>query len=257
MTSTSIDNTGGSDSAGCADYTSKAEKIGNIEDINNKKFDTFLFDLDGTLLNTLPDLVLLTNGILEDQGYPTRTQEEILSFVGNGVRRLMYLALPEGVSEEEADHAMDLWNSRFHDYYHNTHPYPKMIETLQELRDSGCKIGAVSNKLQTGVDLILDICMPGFMQVSFGEGGQDSQGRTMPRKPDPTGLFMAMDELGSTPESTVYVGDSPGDILAARNAGISAIGVSWGYHEPQDFAEARAEPDMIIDSPSELLALAR
>lgn len=223
----------------------------------NRKFDTFLFDLDGTLLNTLPDLVLLTNSILEFEGFPKRTEAEILSFVGNGVRRLMYQALPDSVTEEETDQAMRLWNERFHDYYHNTHPYKDVTETLQELRRKGCKIGAVSNKLQTGVDAILDICLPGMLDVRFGEGGQDSQGHIMVRKPDPDGLYMAMRELHSSPEDTAYVGDSPGDIRAAHNAGVFGIAVSWGYNDPLKFAEKGARPDMIIDSPKELLALAR
>lgn len=225
--------------------------------LTNRTFDTFLFDLDGTLLNTLPDLALLTNSVLKDEGYPPRTEAEILSFVGNGVRRLMYQALPADASEEETDRAMQLWDDRFHEYYHHTHPYPGVVETLQELHKRGCNVGAVSNKLQAGVDLILDICLPGLVPVRFGEGGKDAQGRVMPRKPDPTGIYMAMDELHATPEKTVYIGDSPGDIRAARNAGVFAIGVSWGYHEPQDFTAEHAEPDMMIDSPEELLALAQ
>lgn len=223
----------------------------------NRKFDTFLFDLDGTLLNTLPDLVLLTNSILEEEGYPPRTEAEILSFVGNGVRRLMYQALPPYVSDEATERAMELWNERFHEYYHNTHPYPGIIDTLQELRERGCKVGAVSNKLQAGVDAILDICMPGLLDVRFGEGGVDSKGRIMPRKPDPLGICMAMTELGSSPEDTVYIGDSPGDIRAAHNAGVFSVAVSWGYHEIEDFAKESAKPDMIIDSPVALLALAK
>lgn len=223
----------------------------------NRKFDTFLFDLDGTLLNTLPDLVLLTNSILEDEGYAPRTEAEILSFVGNGVRRLMYQALPPNVSEAATEHAMELWNERFHDYYHNTHPYPNVIETILQLRERSCKVGAVSNKLQAGVDAILDICMPGLLDVRFGEGGVDSKERIMPRKPDPLGIFMAMDELHSSPEYTVYIGDSPGDIRAAYNAGVFPVAVSWGYHEVEDFYKESAKPAMIIDSPTELLELAK
>lgn len=238
----------------------KTNTVTNTEPVINssKKFNTFIFDLDGTLLNTLPDLVLLTNSILQEQGYPLRSEAEILSFVGSGVRRLMYLALPEGTSEEATDAAMDLWNERFHDYYHNTHPYPGVVDMLQQLRARGCKIGVISNKLQAGVDLILDVCLPGLVDVAFGEGGQDSQGRVMLRKPDPIGFFMTLDELDALPKDTLYAGDSPGDILTAHKADVFAVAVDWGYHEKADFynAEPEAVPDLYITSPLELLNFA-
>ncbi len=216
-----------------------------------KKFDTFIFDLDGTLLDTIPDLVLLTNSILTDLGFPERTPEEILSFVGSGVRRLIYLALPEGATPEEQERAMDLWNARFHDYYHHTTPFPGIPEMLDELRERRCGIGVVSNKLQAGVDLIMSIRLPDKTDVMFGES------ELIPRKPDPTGIEMAMRMLKTAPADTVYVGDSPGDILAARNAGVFAVAVTWGYHEKQDFAAENAEPDLFVDTPEELLELAR
>lgn len=220
------------------------------DSIPKHQFDTFIFDLDGTLLDTVPDLVLLTNWILEQVGCPTRTTEEIVSFVGSGVRRLIYLALPEDASEETRNRAMELWNANFHEYYHHTVPYEGIPELLDKLRERGCGIGAVSNKLQEGVDLIMSICLPGKMDVMYGESP------LIPRKPDPTGIRQAMRMLKTAPEDTVYIGDSPGDIKAARNAGTFAVAVLWGYHQKKDFAEQGAEPDLYVEHPSQLLELA-
>lgn len=213
-------------------------------------FDTFIFDLDGTLLDTVPDLALLTNWVLEQVDCPPRTTEEILSFVGGGVRRLIYLALPEDATPELQERAMDLWNKHFHEYYHLTQPYQNVPEVLDELRDRGCGIGVVSNKLQEGVDQIMSICLPGKASVMYGESA------LIPRKPDPAGLQQAMRMLKTAPADTVYVGDSPGDIKAARNAGTYAVAVLWGYHEKEDFAAEGAEPDLYVERPEQLLPLA-
>lgn len=218
--------------------------------MSQHRFDTFIFDLDGTLLDTVPDLVLLTNRILEEVGCPTHTPEEILSYVGAGVRRLIYLALPGDAPEELQERAMALWNEHFHEYYHHTKPYPGIPELLDELHQRGCGLGVVSNKLQAGVDQIMSICLPGKVDVMYGESA------LIPRKPDPTGLQQAMRMLKTAPEDTVYVGDSPGDIKAARNAGVFAVAVLWGYHAKKDFAEQGAVPDLYIEHPAQLLELA-
>lgn len=222
----------------------------NSDSEHPRAFDNFIFDLDGTLLDTLPDLVLLTNGILESLGYPTRTQEEILSFVGNGVRRLMIQALPEDASPEAEEAAMKLWNEKFYDYYEHTVPYAGMKETLDRLKEHGCKLGVVSNKLQSGVDLVIDQCLPDLFDVMLGESP------TCPRKPDPAGIELAMQVMGAAPIDTVYIGDSPSDMLAAHNAGLFAVAVPWGYHKRTDFPkEGDSAPDMMIEKPADLLKL--
>ncbi|WP_165253939.1 HAD family hydrolase [Adlercreutzia sp. ZJ304] len=217
-----------------------------------RKFDTFIFDLDGTLLDTLPDLTLLANRILREVGYPERSESEILSFVGNGVRRLMYQALPEGAPEEITDRAMQIWNDHFQEYFEHTHPYPGIVDVLQQLRARSVRIGVVSNKLQAGVDQIVSIRLPGMIDDMLGESP------AVPRKPDPTGINMMVRSLQTTPEHTVYVGDSAGDMRAAHNAGLFAIAVRWGYNNPDNFADqgAQAIPDAIVNSAEELLAYA-
>lgn len=215
-----------------------------------RTFDAFIFDLDGTLLDTLPDLTLLANRILRDVGCPERTQSEILSFVGNGVRRLMYQALPAGTPEDVTDRAMQIWNDHFQEYYEHTYPYPGVVELLYELRLRGVALGVVSNKLQAGVDQIVSVKLPGMVDDMLGESP------AMPRKPDPTGVKMMMQALGAAPERTVYVGDSAGDMRAAHNAGLFAIAVKWGYNDPADFTEEGAVPDAVVGAPEELLAYA-
>lgn len=213
-----------------------------------RDFNTFIFDIDGTLLDTVDDLALLTNRILTEVGCPTHTTPEILSYVGAGMRRLIFLALPEGASEETIDRAVELWNEHFAEYYHETHPFPGVVELLEEIRARGGKVGAVSNKQQAGVDLIMAKCLPGQVDIMFGESP------SVPRKPDPKGIQLAMAHLGSTPEQTVYVGDSPSDVVAAKNAGVFSVVVLWGYHKREDFS-GKSEPDLFVTEPSEILSL--
>lgn len=212
-------------------------------------FDTFVFDLDGTLLDTLPDLVVLTNQVLRELDWPERTEDEILSYVGNGVRALMYQAVPDGTTPEDAERAMDRWKELFPIYPNDlTHPYPGIVELLTELRARGCKIGVVSNKFEPGVHQIVEKCLPALIDQAHGETAD------IPRKPDPTGILRTLDELGSTPERAVFVGDSPGDITAGHNAGTYTVAVEWGYHAAEDFADVH--PDMLAAEPADLLKLA-
>ena len=219
--------------------------------MESRKFDTFIFDLDGTLLDTIPDLTLLTNRILREVGAPEHTQEEILSYVGAGVRRLLFLALPEDVSEKTREEALAIWNDSFMDYYEHTFPFPGVVDLLKDLRERGLGIGVVSNKLQPGVDVIMQRVLPGMVDVMYGES------ELIPRKPDPKGIQLAMKFLKTAPADTIYVGDSPGDIKAGRNAGTATAAVLWGYHKKEDFAAEDAEPDYYIAEPADLLKLAK
>ena len=213
-------------------------------------FDAFVFDLDGTLLDTLPDLVVLTNAALNEQGFPSRTTDEIHSFVGNGARALMYQAVPADATPEQAEAAMRRWMELYPSIGNKlTKPYPHMEETLAELKRRGIALGVLSNKFDQGVHDVIDAYLPGVFGVQHGECAD------IPRKPDPTGLLRSIDELGSSPARTAYVGDSPGDVVTSRNAGTFAIGVAWGYHHADALRKAGA--DVVVDDARELLRFAR
>ncbi len=215
-----------------------------------RRFDAFLFDLDGTLLHTLPDLVVLTNMALRAEGYPERTEAEIKSYVGNGVRALMYQAVPSDVTEEAAERALARWMDLFPQYDNGlTRPYPGIESTLVMLRERGCKLGVVSNKFDEGVHQVMNQYLPGLFDVMHGSCEE------FPRKPDPTGLLRTIDELGTVPSRVVYVGDSPIDVRTARKAGAYAVGVSWGYHAVEDFAASGDDPDLMIASAPDLVDL--
>ncbi len=212
-----------------------------------KKFDTFIFDLDGTLLDTVLDLVILTNQALEDCGFPPRTAEEILSFVGNGARALMYQAVPQGASEEQVDEAMQ----RFKDLYPEygavlTIPYAGIPQLLQALKEQGKRLGVLSNKFDAGTQELIAHFFPGVFDVVHGECD------AIPRKPDPTGLMITMRELDA--ENCAYVGDSGGDMRVARAAGAFPVGVTWGYRPAEELEEAGAE--FLATTPLDILELA-
>lgn len=212
-------------------------------------FDTLVFDLDGTLLDTLPDLVVLTNAALNEQGFPSRTTDEIHSFVGNGARALMYQAVPEDATVQQAEAAMSRWMELYPIIGNKlTKPYPHMEETLAELAQRGVRLGVLSNKFDQGVHDVIDAYLPNLFSVKHGECVD------IPRKPDPTGLLRSIDELGSTPSRTAYVGDSPVDVAVSRNAGTFAIGVAWGYHHADALRAAGA--DIIIEDARDLLQFA-
>lgn len=212
-------------------------------------FDTFVFDLDGTLLDTMPDLIVVTNETLKHFGYPTHTDEEILSYVGDGAQRLIYRAMPEGTPEATCAEALTYWKKLYPQTGHkHTRNYPHMPETLAELKARGCKLAVLSNKYEGGVKDVIPRFLPHIFDVLHGECDE------IPRKPDPTGLLRTIHELGSTPERTAYVGDSAGDIRVAQNAGTFAIGVDWGYNPANTLQSAGA--NAILSDATELLQFA-
>ena len=216
-------------------------------------FDTFIFDLYGTLLDTLDDLMVLTNDVLAEFDMPTHTREEINSYVGSGAAALIYQAVPADTPPAVADACLARWKEAYDAYPNDlTKPYPGVVALLAALRERGCKLGILSNKFDRGVTFIVDKCLPGAVDTAHGEGGV----RNFPRKPAPEGLLATIEELGSTPARTVYVGDSPGDIHVARNAGCYAVGVAWGYHDPADFAAEGWAPDRLVSEPAQIAALA-
>jgi phosphoglycolate phosphatase len=208
-------------------------------------YDACIFDLDGTLLNTLPDLVMLTNRALAEAGFPSRTQAEILSYVGNGARALMNQAVPQTADPAAVEEALARWKELYPEYGHKrTAPYPGIVDALKILKAHGLKLAVLSNKFDAATREVIDRYLPGIFQVVHGECDE------IPRKPDPTGLLRTVRELDAIPARSVYIGDAPGDMLVARAAGTFALGVGWGYRSVEDLEKARA--NAVIADPAQI-----
>ena len=196
-------------------------------------FTTVLFDLDGTLLDTLDDLWHSCNFALRSRGMPERSREEIRRFVGNGIQTLIRRAVPAGTCQEEWEGVLQA----FLDHYaqHNadfTRPYQGIPEMLDALREMGCKIGVVSNKNDENVKKL--------SLEHFGIEAALGEVPGVPRKPEPDGVHALMNILGEDPEHTVYVGDSEVDIETARNAGLPCLTVTWGFRQEEELREKGA-----------------
>lgn len=207
-----------------------------------------IFDLDGTLLNTLGDLRNAANESLRLRGLPLRSLDEVQSFIGNGVRNLIRRCLPEGASELEIDDAL----ADFKQYYgshlcDSTVPYDGIPELLCALREHGLKIGVLSNKLDSATQKLIQYYFPNQVDAIFGEHDD------IPRKPDPTSCRIMMKQLQVQPEDVLYVGDSGVDMQTANNAGLTAIGVTWGFRSRKELLENGAH--MLADSPEQILTM--
>lgn len=212
------------------------------------RFDAFIFDVDGTLLDTLPDLASVTNATLATFDFPAHTQDEILGFIGGGGRRLIEQAVPSGTSEETMDEAFARWkNIHAEQGIRLTKEYRGMTDALNTLRADGVRLAVLSNKFDGGVKEVVPRFFPGIFAAMHGECAE------IPRKPDPTGLLLTMEELGVDPKRTVYVGDSEGDMVVAHAAGAFALGVSWGYQSIERLRKGGA--DRIIDRPEQMVEL--
>ena len=193
------------------------------------KKDTIIFDLDGTLLNTLEDLYTAFNYAIKNFGYPERTIEEIISFLGNVIKKAIERALPESVSEEELQKIISI----FKEYYEKniavkTNPYDGILPLLKELKNKSCKIAVVSNKYDNAVKELCKKYFGEYIDIAIGESTE------IPKKPNPQGVLKAIKELNSSIESSVYIGDSEVDIQTAKNADLPCISVLWGFKD-KDF----------------------
>lgn len=208
------------------------------------KYTTVIFDLDGTLLDTLDDLTDSVNYSMSAMGWPLRDKKEVRLFLGNGIRNLMQLSSPEGISEDEFDKAFKI----FKEYYkeHNqdkTAPYEGVVQVMEHLKDKGIKMAIVSNKVHEAVLALRDKFFP-YVEVAIG----DTPG--MARKPEPDSCYKALELLGSTKEESVYIGDSEVDLLTARNSGLDCITVLWGFRDKDYLMEQGAT--IFVETPEEL-----
>lgn len=207
-----------------------------------------IFDLDGTLLNTLGDLRAATNHALEVRGLPPHSMEEIRQFIGNGIRLLICRAMPEGTPEAEIDAALDDFKAYYAAHIHDrTVPYDGIPQLLTALRKRGIQVAVLSNKIDSASQQLIEYFFPGKTDVVFGEHVG------VPRKPDPTSCRMVMQQLGVQPEQVLYVGDSGTDMQTAKNAGLYAVGVTWGFRSKEVLLKYGA--DVLVHRPKQILQI--
>ena len=211
-------------------------------------YKTVIFDLDGTLLDTLDDLWDAVNAALEKFGLPLRTREEVRAFIGNGIVKLMQRA--SGLVEGEI---FDGVLAEFKRYYgahceDKTQPYAGVIPMLERLRAKGIQTAVVSNKADFAVKKLAKGYFHGLLQEAVGENEEAG----IRKKPAPDSLLAVMENLGAGTCSTVYVGDSEVDIQTAQNAGVDCISVTWGFKDKDFLIENGAT--VLVDSVEQLLA---
>ena len=211
-------------------------------------YSTYIFDLDGTLLDTLGDLASSVNYALRMHNMPEHSLEDIRRFVGNGVRKLMERAVPQGAQNPCFDEAF----ATFRQYYmqhslDTTRPYEGIPETLEALKARGCHLAVVSNKMMAATQALCSHFFPDTIEVAIGE--HEAEG--IRKKPAPDTVMAALKALGVGKEQAVYVGDSDVDIETARNSGMPCISVLWGFRD-RDFLKQNGA-ETFISAPSELL----
>lgn len=210
---------------------------------------TVVFDLDGTLLDTLGDLAASVNHALRLHQLPERSMDEVRSFLGNGIRYLMQHAVPEGLGEKEFESVF--LDFRQHYVAHcldTTAPYPGIMDLLEKLRGHGVKMAIVSNKLHPAVQELNARFFQGYITSAVGESA------TVRRKPNPDAVLAALAELHSTRDKAIYVGDSEVDLATAQRAGLPCALVTWGFRD-EDFLRSLPGAEHFLRTPEQLLEL--
>ena len=210
-----------------------------------------IFDLDGTLLNTIADLGNAANHTLSVMGYPQHSSLAYPSMVGGGVRRLMERALPDGCrNEETVDRALKIFRSYYADHLADmTTPYPGIPQLLDELTARGIRVAVASNKYESAVRILIDKFFP---QINWAAVCGNIEG--VPVKPDPSIVFRVLTECPTPKADVLYVGDSGVDMETARRACVDSIGVTWGFRSA---AELRAHYAVhLVNSPEQVLEIA-
>lgn len=214
------------------------------------QYKTVIFDLDGTLLDTLQDLCDAVNAALLRCGYPPRSLEEVRAFVGNGIKLLMVRALPGGEDNPDFPAAFQAFRESYTAHcFDHTRPYPGIDGLLAELKAAGCRIAVVSNKADAAVKALCRQFFPDTVDIAVGE--REAEG--IRKKPAPDTVLEVLRLFDADRASAVYIGDSDVDIMTAGNAGLPCISVTWGFRSKEFLAEHGAA--RYADSPAELGAL--
>jgi len=207
-----------------------------------------IFDLDGTLLNTLQDLTDSTNYALSVLNFPSHSIDKIRSFVGNGVSKLIELSIPNGLENENYEKCLEIFKKHYsQNMYNKTKPYDGIIEMLVELKKLGFKTAVVSNKFDYAVKKLCKKYFHNLTDMCVGENEKNG----IKKKPSPEAVFSVVKAFGVNMQDCIYVGDSEVDIQTSKNAGIDFIGVSWGFKD-KEFLKNNGAVN-IIDYPLEII----
>ena len=210
-------------------------------------YQAILFDMDGTVLDTLRDLNAAANRALAEFGFPPMSLDDTRRRVGNGSRRLLELSVPEGTKAELIERMLR-WYLPWYNAHANdtTAPYPGIIALLASLKETGAALAVVSNKPDRTVKELAAIHFPGLLQIAVGE----NEAGGVRRKPWPDTLLTAAEALGVRPGDCLYVGDSEVDVLTASRAGMDCASVLWGFRSREELIAAGAK--LLFDTPGEL-----
>lgn len=209
------------------------------------KYKLAIFDLDGTILDTLDDLANSTNAALCEYSLPPRTNDEVRAFVGNGIRLLIERAVPKNTNSDTVDKVFSYFKQHYAVHcFDNTRPYDGINNLLDTLRNAGCKTAVVSNKADFAV---VELCKKYFDgKFDFAVGEREN----VKKKPCPDSVYESAKALNMSLSDAVYIGDSDVDILTAKNAGIPCISVTWGFRDPEFLKSSGATT--IVNSPAEI-----
>lgn len=190
-----------------------------------------IFDLDGTLCDTIDDLLTAMNSMLRSYGYPERTREELVRFINKGARKFVWQSLPDDFDgdfdSEKVTEALKRYSSFYAECYADkTHPYENITNELIKLKEAGVRLGVLSNKQDRFVKDIVYKLFPGIFSSVHGH-------LDLPEKPDPSAAIMVAGELGVAPSECAFIGDSDIDMQTGVNAEMTSVGVTWGYR-PKD-----------------------
>lgn len=212
-------------------------------------YKALIFDLDGTIADTLPAICEALNTTLHRFGYPTHDIETVRTFIGNGARKLVTRALPEAARTDDIiTQVYANYDTAYTEtFLHTTEPYPGMRDTVALLRRQGCCIGVLSNKQDHLTRPLTHQLLPGLVDVVYG------QRPGFPTKPDPTVPLQVAAELGASPAETAFIGDSDVDILTAAASGFTPVGVTWGYRPAELLRRTGAR--LIAETPEDLIRL--
>ncbi len=212
------------------------------------RFSYVVFDLDGTLLNTIDDLADAGNHVCAARGWPAHTVDEYKHMVGNGIPKLVERFAPAGTDGETLAGALAEFSAYYGEHKEDkTAPYPGVPELLAALKGQGVRLAVLSNKAHALAGPVVERYFPGVFE--YVQGALPDA----PLKPDPTLLHALMENIGAAPKTTLFVGDSNVDVLTGKNGGLTVCGVLWGFRDRQELEETGA--DYVIERPEQMLTL--